>query len=603
MPFRWAWPVWIDWIFIALLWVLGASILAFSGAMGDSNRDLYVALEIAHGHQFPIAGPAIAHRFHYGPLWFYVLAVFAKLTRSWLGIALLSGVLISSVYPMLYLVGRRVAGRHAGLAAAALMALPSFASVYFLVYSHPSLVPAGVALTAWALYSWWDRPCVSRSLVLGLTLSAAIHAHIVNVGLLIPVGLVVVMRGNWRASLLHVVTVGAGTLCLFVPYVIAEALTGFTEFKAGATYAANTDVWTNLLMLPRVWWNGLVLGVPFALANVARVGQVIQDLICIAIGVLGVLAIVGTWRFRRAPWFWIALVGFFSQSVTGIVLRNFTPFYQVLGLLPIIALVMGAGLVTTARKWGAIVACTLTLALLATQWLSQYDVARSGFFRLDVTPIVDLRAVEGPQWVTRWSFPAYARDAYADTVCAIPKTAVAGHLAAAMELSNALDMKLRCPGSPRPISAALPDNRSLTAIEGSMAKSVDLDYDRLGNLFSVSIDVAYQSALTAISDPALYPPRDVDPSLPSNESYSVVLTPSQVLIVVNVPNVWNPGARWLLQCADKSLEPAFEDGDSAAWVTNEVCAGVLTVTAPRPDWVQVFTVHKSKTEASGLKTP
>ena len=597
------WPIAVDRVIVALFWFVGASSLLFSGAMGDSNRDFYAALQILQGEQLPVAGPAIAHSFHYSALWFYVLAFFAMVSQSWAGVAILSGVLISGVYPLMYALGKALGGRSLGLLATAMVAIPGWASVYLLVYSHPALIPAGAVLAALVVHWWWRQPgSLFRAAVGGFALSLAVHAHIINLGLLLPFAVLLLMAPvAWARKSLACSAAGVGFSVLFLPYLVAEALGGFAELRAGAQYASHTDILANLIAIPRVLWNGLVGGVPFAMENVLRVGTVALGLACGLIAAIVVLSAVGWFRLRVIPgWVWVTLLALAGQVVTGVLLRNYTPFYQILGIVPFVALLCAYGLVQIWPRFTVPGVVAIAALFLMLQWSSQRLVAHDGVFTLDVLHVANLRARGGPHNVVRWAFPAWARDQYARHLCDQGEVALYGHLAAAIELSNALEVSLHCPEQVSSLhlgaenGAARPGQR-IGAIHRSMGRALGLQEAIIGNLVSVSIAHPFGDQGMPVSDAAEYPPRDIATGPAVRRDYPISVPPDEALVIVNVRNVWNPGATWTVECDGVGVAPVFNDGDSAAYRFAGGCAeGMVFVLASEPGWIQLFTVAGSE---------
>ena len=583
-------------MFLALLWLVGATTLLYSGAMGDSNRDFHAALQILHHGHWPVAGPAIAHSFHYSALWFYVLAWFSLVTKSWAGVAVLSGILISGVYPLMYVLGRSLGGRSLGLAATGLMALPSWASVYLLVYSHPAVVPAGAALAALAAYWWWRKPSAWRAFCCGFAACIAVHAHIINLGLLLPLSVLFFMANvPLRRKILVCCLAGLGFSILFIPYVVVEAMGGFAELKAGAAYASHTDLVANLAAVPVVLWNGIVGGVPFALHNVVRLDTFGIWLSCFAILGVGATSIAGWARVRTLPqWIWLVGLALVGQTVTGVVLRNYTPFYQILGVLPFVAILIAYGVVRT--RFTAAVPLIMILAVFAAglQWISQRAVAKRGIFNLDVLHVANLRATGDPQTVVRWSFPAWARDHYADTLCGGDHIALFGHLAAAIELSNALEVHLHCPNTVPALYLGYPSETppsvvSIGAVHQSMASALGVQGTKLGNLVRVPVLRSVGDAGVPVSDASIYPPRGIVTTPPVQNDYSFSAAAGEALVIVSVRNVWNPASSWTVLCADEVQEPLYIDGDSAAYRLDDGCQnGIVRVSSPRPEWIQMF---------------
>lgn len=552
------------------------------------------------GPIIPLAGPAIDHRMHYGPIWFYVLALPLWLTGSWMAVSLWVGALASSVYPLAYRLGNRLSGRCLGLTLAALLALPSWASVYYLVYSHTALITAAMVLVALVLSAWLQKPGLGRALMLGIALGMAFHTQVVTAGLGLPVAVVIGwrLRSDLPSLSMALATVGVGFTLPLMPYLYQQAGTGWNELASGPGYFASLDLAANIAAVPTALV-GTAFGVQYALTHIADwpgAAVVIANACIAALLVYGLICLLRSGERVSGRLLQVCLIAVVGLLNSCLLIRNFAPFYQVIALWPALILLPALGL--AAQQAPRLTACVmgLSLLLLGAQWLGMYQKARAGVFELDGGPLADIRQWDRRQWVTRWILPAKNRDQVGQWLCGrSPNDPVLllGHLAGVLETSTALEAAIHCGRLPQ-LYLVNQGQSASAGVHREMARAIGLPPVELSfgplQLVDPARVIDTPSAVLSLSRSVTYPvPSPVSDIADSELTYQIQLGNDEVLIASNPLNDWFGWQSAILSEDERVVEPIYRDGGSVAWRCQD-CRSPLTlvIRMRKPEWAQIF---------------
>jgi len=329
----------LAWLLPALLfaWVAGATQGTY-----DTFRDLWVAVGIVEGLEWPAVGPGIYQTFHLGPLWFYLLAALVLVLPPATAAAMLTALVLAARFPLAYAAGRAIAGPRAGLWALALMAVPGWWVLALGVVTHTAATEAAVLWLVVATLAAMRRPNAGRQLWLGLAAAVAVHAHPTTVApaaVAAWLALSSTPSGQRPRALAWLALPG---LVLVAPYLLGGGFAG--DLAAIGRYAGTLRAppsAARMLALPpavllagpfhAVWiWGGLE-PVPAALLGPA------PWLLAAGAALWGARTLPGRGLRRTSALF---ALGFLGQCLLLALLRPVTPPWMVFGLVPLAVLAL-----------------------------------------------------------------------------------------------------------------------------------------------------------------------------------------------------------------------------------------------------------------------
>lgn len=319
-------------------------LISFHEISGRSFGSMLHAVAHGAGHGSPVENTP--------PLWFILAWLSAKLGSDTVWMRLPSVVASTLTVPLVYVIGRRTLGRPAGLVAAAIMALSTFAIFYGTEARAYALLAAVGALSCLLLLRAVQAPTPRSWLWYGVSVAALLYTQYIGVVLL-------AMQAAWVVLLEHRRLRGfalalAGAAVAFIPWV-PEIHTTPADFGALAQLMG-----FNHFDALRQW----VIGSP-DVAPKAVPGHAALLLLAVSLA-LGLIALA--WSRPRVSRAAVLVVGL--AAVTPIASLAYSWFgtdlfaypRNMIGSLPFVALVIG-GVVTTAAA--ALVAVPLLLAALA----------------------------------------------------------------------------------------------------------------------------------------------------------------------------------------------------------------------------------------------
>ena len=212
---------------------------------GDQGHDMLVLRALVRDGAVPLLGPPTSiGDVHHGALYYYLLAPAAALTGgdSPLAVVLLIALVGIAAVGVTWWLAREIAGPIAGLVAGLAIAVSPAAVDESTFIWNPNLIAlsSAVALAgAWHAWStrrpiWW--------IVAAVGLAITMQCHVLGITLLPIVGALLVADVRRRApaerrSLIRVGLGGLGLIALsFLPLVVNELTTGFSEVQAALTY-------------------------------------------------------------------------------------------------------------------------------------------------------------------------------------------------------------------------------------------------------------------------------------------------------------------------------------------------------------------------------
>lgn len=595
-----AWPVYWDYALVAVLMLLQILALLNGSTMADLNRDLNAALAIVDGGEWVTAGPAIAHRMHNGPVWFYLLALPLWISRSWAVVTVWGALLVALVWPLAYALGRVLGGRLLGLALLTVVALPNWFAVYDLVYSHPALIPTTTLATLLATIAWWRRPSTGRLILAAFIASLGMHAHVSSIGVTVFL-LVLVLWHWWHGGFRLGALLGflLGSFILWLPYFLAQWLSGGNELAQAAGYAGDFRPWRNLLDWPATLYGHGVKGPWFALRYVAEWPVAMS--LALAAGTAAVVAMgLAGLRWSRIPWPRAVVLGLLPAVIVAtMLLRNFTPFYQTLSLQMVLAALIAVGWTHWLGRKPWLLAPLLLLALMVQlgEWRGTVAKVQRG---VAVAPWSVLGDLGAPGWSSaapRWWLASSQRDAAARQICdnPAPTTLLLGHLGHAVAADGGISVRLHCPRRVPLLRYQSQDTHALVVAGISRAAAAALgvsgftSYDGFALLNTVRYAPAADAGVPLAQH---YPPR-LPPPAEQGMARPFPLRGDEILAVVNPVPELRGMAPPVVERGDLHLQPVYQDGQSFFYRCTDCREDQpLTVflSPSAAPWVQLFAI-------------
>jgi len=441
-----------SWLLLAVLLLLHLVRVPYAATHLDFARDVFVAWRFLQGDDVPLAGPVLAGTIHLGPAWYWLLAALLAITRSWLGVVLLLGALSATQIVLAFRLGNVLHGERAGVLWAALLAIPSWSNVEWMLPQHYVLT-APLVLAFLLCATRYVQQRRARSLIgMALTFVLALHAHPSSAGLF-WIALGVVAHAVWKRELRwQALAAAVAVACVpLLPYLWWSIGNGFADFRAGSAYlldgqstgsAANT-----LSVLQAATFGGARYWLQTWLAWPAFVVAMFS----LALVGAFVAAVPGWWHLARDRDTRVVvaatLAGVMAVAVTTAMIRHQTTYYMTTTVrvvaLGAVALGLAAlGSAVWARTLrGSVIA--LALALNAACALAAARFVVSGQWPFDFQVLFDVTGTPAEP-APLLLLPAYAMRDSGEFLCGESATSVHGAYARHLLYDYAIEMRLRC---------------------------------------------------------------------------------------------------------------------------------------------------------------
>ncbi len=330
------------WALLSILLLMFATIAAapLGWSHIDSARDLFWALRISRGEEFPLAGPLIGFFVNLGPVWFYLLSIPLVLNASFTSAALGVGLIAALQYPLALWLGSRLLDWRLGLLWALLLAYPNLGTFSQVVLSHYTLSGTAVMAFFCAGYLHYRRPCWWTACLLGFTFSLAIHAHPTNIAYGLLLLWIIWTQSNRRISRWFWAVIGG--LIPFLPLLFLQVEIGGSDLKAVAAFLEHDLALRRISQWPALMWHTITVGTGSAAKLATQSLPVFTKPLIITSVVLAGCAITGAILIvvggaNRRLWAW-STVGWAAWTLQVAVLREQSWWYMLLGGLPLLML-------------------------------------------------------------------------------------------------------------------------------------------------------------------------------------------------------------------------------------------------------------------------
>lgn len=447
-----AWRRFAPWLLLAALVALHLVRVPYAATHLDFARDVFVAWRFLQGEEVPLSGPVLAGTLHLGPAWYWLLAALLALTRSWLAVVFLLGVLSATQVVLAFRLGRALHGERAGLLWAALLALPAWSNVEWMLPQHYVLT-APLVLAFLLCATRYVQQRRTRWLVgMALAFVLALHAHPSSAGL-IWIALGVVAHAAWTRELRWQACLAAAAIaCVpLLPYLWWSIGNDFADFRAGGAYlldGQSTGRAANALPVlqaatfggTRYWLQTLLAWPAWSVAAILSV-----------LAVVVAAAVPGWWRLWRdratRPVIVAALLAVAVVALTTALIRHQTTYYMTttlrvvaLGAIALGLAALGAAVWARALRATA-VSLALVLNVCCAVAAARFVVSGSWPFNFQALFDVTGTATEPAPLLL---LPAYAMHDSGEFLCGERAVSVHGAYARHLIYDYAIEMRLHC---------------------------------------------------------------------------------------------------------------------------------------------------------------
>lgn len=602
---------------IALLTLIYAACLPFGTTTIDAGRDLVQAYQVASGSAFPVAGPQFKGIIHFGPLWFYLLGGLLFLTQSLTLTAFFIGLLAGSKFFLAYLSGSRLLDRRFGLLWATALAMPGWNTFAQTALTHTAMVEAAAMLVLYTLVRLAVDLRPGWLVAAGLAFSLALHAH-PSTAALAPAGLAAYLYFAVQRRGLALPYLAAAILAFslpFLPYLIAQAMSGWPELGSASAYVSQQTSLGLLGNLPAVWQSYFVTAP-------AVIGRYLMDLGTATqrawvwlitgvwlLGAAGLLLAVSNKRLRGLVFLGLAL--FLAASVIVVGLRVLTSFYMVYVLAPLAGSLLALGIyalndrLTHHAQWlsrtfmGVVILqfCLASAAVIATNQGGEASLPEG------VLPDITHRNLDRPKNGLR--FPAHLHDTSADWLCpADGHVFLHGDLAFIMDSTFAVGALLHC-GHHDQIrlggAAKIPQDQAWVGLSQGAWQALGLEPNAWLGSFGLAPPkrVIQPLAGLPLANPGAYPPRPYVRETGSEHRWRFETTDSEVVMVNNHFYWYGPPYTVQVWADGTPVEVLYQTPVSSLYRCTTCPAGgtvaweVAVITA-RPEQVDIVTLDAGR---------
>lgn len=267
----------------------------------DQGHDMQVLAALIRDGMVPLLGPPTSiGDIHHGALYYYLLAPAAAVSGAdplaVVGFVALGGVLAVAV---VWWLARSVGGPHAGLVAAAVMAVSTSAIEESTFIWNPNLIALSSAVSFAAAWRAWSGGAAGWWVVAAAAQAVTQHLHVLGIVLLVPLAALLVADLRRRAPAARrpvgtAALAGLAVLALsYLPLAIHEVRTGGEETQALLAYLAGDGREGGAPLIQRL------LVVPLRIVSWPLTGLITNQPLA-ALVAAGAVVVSIAWRLRVA---------------------------------------------------------------------------------------------------------------------------------------------------------------------------------------------------------------------------------------------------------------------------------------------------------------
>jgi len=601
-------------VLLALTAIYVAS-YAFSIAIPDSTRDIYIARAISVGDGFPSEGPVLGDAVHGGPVWFYVLAIPLWFYKSWLVAALFAGAIAGLKYLLAYVCGGHLVDRRFGLLWALALALPGWSTIEQIAFTNANVAQTCVLASLYLGIRMRERPSLWRACLLGIASGLAFHGHPTTLPV-IPLSLaaVIYLSPRQRRTTAAFVFL-AGCATPFAPYLVSQLLHGFPDFATGVGYV-QTKVGLGQTVNAIDILRSTVFDGPMLVARyIIGVEEPLLSWLKATVACLVVASLVAAlWGARLDAGKRVLLLALASVAVFAVTiayLRPTTPVYFVYALIPSLTAVLALGVYALARAGGALVVGAFAALVMALHGLVAVRIGAAMEQGVGTLPEVgNVSASASSEPSTNVWFPSFAHEDDGLFLCRNgDRVAVHGPLAFVTDLNAGVDTLIRCGRTPQvQLSGTIHAERAhwvgMPKRFWTVARLRPRCWIGPFGLAEASLKLAPADNIAPAS-PQTFLPRPFlhGPSRERNITFST--SGSQALVLTNVIPWYMPWRVLSVHANGRELAPIASTAAAQLYALPDNANGDATkwevqFAAPDTDKIDVVTVESAASTESGI---
>ena len=582
-------------LWLAALMLAYVALYATSMPTADTIRDVSRAwLLSAHG-EWPAQGPDIYSRYALGPIWFWLLGGLIAIVPSFTVLAVVVGALASLKFPLAFRLAERLLGAGAGYVATAWLALHGVALIEHWTFAHTNLVLATSFLVLACAARLHDTPNDRHWLLFTLAFVLAIHAHPTN--LLTALALLpVLLRHRFQAITPAAFVVAASVI------VLAMLPTALFVANGSLWYSQDTGRITLTPAsgwLPRagvLWWHLAfdplrILAESLGSAHARAIAAVAT-----LFGGIGLLSVLVFDRSRRT-------LGLFVASAAGCVamvaVRQNTPLWMALALLPPFALLVAAGWqslwtrLPRTRAIGLLAVTVFSLWMQATWFASRTEALAAGEQGLPNRRVRNL-TLEGADAQRRQ--PLYAlltMDRFSRRFCADwPRAAVFGDLALGVATAEAMPFLIQGCAPERWPTVGGSSDMAVAGLVVASGATTGAGWPRIPGYALLPVrQVLHPLDGIRLREVPPYPPITLFGRESVNLQFEVTLAADEML-------AWSTRYRFEPESTLAISGGAIAHDDvsltTRVYRCNGACTLQLSLTTPYPELLQLYTITRAE---------
>ncbi|HSX61863.1 MAG TPA: glycosyltransferase family 39 protein, partial [Tahibacter sp.] len=527
-------------LLLAVLVVLHLARVPYAATHLDFARDVFVAWRFLQGEEIPLAGPVLAGTIHLGPAWYWLLAALLAITRSWLGVVCVLGVLSATQIVLAFRLGRALHGERAGLLWAALLALPSWSNVEWMLPQHYVLT-APLVLAFLLCATRYVQQRRARWLAgMALAFVLALHAHPSSIGL-VWIGLAVLAHAAWTRALQWRALLSAAAIALvpLLPYLWWSIGNDFADFRAGSAYLLDGQSTGSAANALAVLHAATLGGTRYWLQTLLAWPAWLTTSAIAVLGLLAVAAAAGWYRQSRDPaqrrLVVCALLAVVAVALTTALIRQQTTYYMTTPLRVVALGAFALGLAALgAAGWARALRATAIALAIALNAVCAVAAARfvvSGSWPFNFQALFDVTG-SGTEPAPLLLLPAYAMRDSGALLCAEAAPSVHGAYARHLLYDYAIEMRIACARGDAVAGGGNAARTHWLGLSRRVAKESGLvPVRRVGSLALFPVRRVIGGDALAMPDVPRYPVHVPATNAQEQRRYRVTLAPGERLAI------------------------------------------------------------------------